>query len=237
MKTTTLYNSIATAHTNGLKLLSVLIDPDKFNLSLAKDLLDRIPTETTHLLIGGSTVAPGKTEETIEAIKYLTNLPIILFPGDVDQVVPQADALLFLALLSGDNPEFLIGQQRKAVPKLRNSQLEVIATAYLLIDGGKTSAVERVTQTKPLEQNDVQQIKDTAKAAEYLGFKLIYLEAGSGATSPVSVKIIKEVTQDVSIPVIVGGGIRSQSQMEAAFAAGATMVVMGTAFENVLSDR
>ena len=214
------------------KLLAVLIDPDKFDESSAGDFLRKIPQATTHLFIGGSSVGNGKTQSCIEFIRAEIGLPIVLFPGDHSQITEAADALLFLSLLSGRNPEYLIGQHMKSVKKLRNSSLEIIPTGYILIDGGNNCAVERVTGTKPLLQKDPQLIVDTALAGKFLGKKLIYLEAGSGAQKPVGPKIISEVKKTVSIPVIVGGGIRSQEQLSAAYKAGADMVVIGTAFEN-----
>jgi len=134
-------------------------------------------------------------------------------------------------LLSGTNPEYLVGQQIKAVPKLRKANLEVIPTAYLLIEGGTESAVQRVTETTALPQDDLQRIVDTAKAGEYMGGKLVYLEAGSGAKIPVSPSIIEAVKREIHIPLIVGGGIRMPEQLQAAYKAGADMVVMGTAYE------
>lgn len=226
------YKNILEAISKGRRLFAILIDPEKFELEQAAVFLRKLPTHTTHLFVGGSTVPRGKTEMLVQELKLYTSKPIVLFPGDSSQITATADALLFLSLLSGDNPEFLIHQQLKAVATLRPTPMEVIPTAYILIDGGNMSAVERVTNTKPIGQNDVQRIADTAKAAEYMGKQLIYLEAGSGALKPVSDEIISEVKKEIEIPLIVGGGIRTDEQMEAAYDAGANMVVMGTAFEN-----
>ncbi|NNM21913.1 MAG: geranylgeranylglyceryl phosphate synthase family protein, partial [Flavobacteriaceae bacterium] len=147
-------------------------------------------------------------------------------------IIMMADGLLFLSLLSGRNPDYLIGQHLRSVPKLKNSGLEIIPTAYLLIDGGRESAVAKVTQTRPMSQEGVEEIVHTAMAGQFQGAQLIYLEAGSGALHPVGSKIISEVKKHTQIPLIVGGGIRSQAQQEAAYQAGADMVVMGTAFES-----
>ncbi|WP_290698788.1 geranylgeranylglyceryl/heptaprenylglyceryl phosphate synthase [Lacinutrix sp.] len=210
--------------------LAVLIDPDKFNLKKSSQFIDKVNKSlATHIFIGGSRVEDKITEALILAIKPLTNLPIVLFPGDASQVSNQADALLFLSLVSGRNPEYLIGQQIKAVSKLRNSDLEVIPTGYILIEGGKETATQQVSNTKPLSA--FQEIIDTAKAAELLGMKLIYLEAGSGAQFAVSEKIIKAVKDEINIPLIVGGGIRSKDALEKAYNSGANLVVIGTAFE------
>jgi len=217
---------------NSKKRLAILIDPDKFNVELTAPFLRKLPTNTSHIFVGGSTVASGLTERLVKELKLYTSKPIVIFPGDVNQITAEADALLFLSLLSGNNPEYLIEQQIKAVEKLTTTQLEVIPVGYILIDGGNTSAVSRITQTQPISQENWERIVATAKAAEYLGKKLIYLEAGSGAKFPVSPKIIEKVTSAVSIPVIVGGGIRTEAQKQHCYKAGASMVVMGTAYES-----
>ncbi len=224
-------NQFTKAYTNNTELLAVLIDPDEFNTETTSDFLKQIPGETTHIFVGGSTVPNGATETVVNTLKLHTKKPIILFPGDVSQLTPKADALLFLSLLSGDNPEYLIGQHVKAVSKLRGNNLQVIPTGYILIDGGKHTAVARVTNTKAMLQQNIQSIVDTAKAGELLGMKLIYLEAGSGAKIPVSAAIISAVKDEINIPLIVGGGIKSKTQKQMAYEAGATMIVMGTRFE------
>lgn len=229
---TSTLKSLQDAQKSKVPLLAVLIDPDKFDWFNAPEFVRKLPLQTTHLFIGGSTVQPGATKRVISALKTCTALPLVLFPGDYSQIDNQADALLFLSLLSGDNPEYLIGQQIKAVPKLQHNHLEVIATGYILIDGGNESAVSRVTNTKPISQDDVSLICDISSAAQYMGKSCIYLEAGSGAKYPVQPEIVKQVVSKIDIPVIVGGGIKSAEQLEAAYAAGAAMVVMGTAFEN-----
>ncbi len=220
------------------KALAILIDPDKFNCSQTNAFIKKIPNETTHLFVGGSTDINGNTEKTVLELKKFSALPIFLFPGDVNQIVPQADALLFLSLLSGRNAEYLIGQQVKAIEELKKISLEVISTGYILIDGGTESSVARVSNTKPISQNDIETIVNTALAGQYLGAKLIYLEAGSGAKTPVNPEIISEVKKAINsqlthgeVPLVVGGGIKTEVQMKSAYDAGADMVVMGTAFE------
>jgi len=210
--------------------LAVLIDPDKFDLKNASQFIDKVSSSiATHIFIGGSTVKANVTQALILAIKPLTKLPIVLFPGDVIQVSNQADAILFLSLVSGRNPEYLIGQHIKAVSKLRDCNLEIIPTGYILVEGGKVTSTQKVTNTKPLIK--VLEIVDTAKASELLGMQLIYLEAGSGAKQAVSSKTIKAVKTEINIPLIVGGGIRSKLAIDSAFNAGANLVVIGTAFE------
>ncbi|HPE82783.1 MAG TPA: geranylgeranylglyceryl/heptaprenylglyceryl phosphate synthase [Aequorivita sp.] len=213
------------------KQLAILIDPDKFDISETKSFLKKIPKETTHLFVGGSTVANGETEATVKALKAETSLPIFLFPGDHSHITPFADALLFLTLLSGRNAEYLVGQQIKSISKLKNSTLEIIATGYILIDGGNDSAVSKVTNTEPLSQQNSEAIVHTALAGQFMGAKLIYLEAGSGAKFPVKPEIISEVKKAINIPLIVGGGIKTDAQKNAAYNAGADMMVMGTVYE------
>ncbi|GHA44950.1 geranylgeranylglyceryl phosphate synthase [Salinimicrobium marinum] len=224
-------NLILNAVTSEEKLLSVLIDPDKFDEAEVATFLQKLPKQTSFLLVGGSTVEAERTKTCVEVIKRNTDVPVILFPGDFTQIADAADGILFLSLISGRNPEYLIGQQVKAAPILQKSSLEILPVGYILIDGGKESAVERVSETEPLSQEKVQVIVETALAGEYSGKRMIYLEAGSGAIFPVSNKIISEVKRAVSIPLIVGGGIRSQEQLQEIYSAGADVVVVGTAFE------
>lgn len=226
-----LYNAVLKSSRANEKLLAILIDPDKFNVSKTQLFLKNIPTETTHLFVGGSSVENGTTEKTVRSLKQNTQLPVLLFPGDYSQITDLADGLLFLNLLSGRNPEYLVGQQVKAVPKLRNSSLEIIPTGYILIDGGTVSAVSRVTQTEPISQGDTDLIVSTALAGQFMGAKLLYLEAGSGAKFSVKERIISEVKKVIKIPLIVGGGIKTEQQKQAAYQAGADMVVMGTVYE------
>jgi len=231
MVTKSIYHAFTEALNLKTRLLAVLVDPDKFEAAEAPHFLRSLPTETTHIFVGGSTVPDGTTESLVNALKLVTSKPIILFPGDHSQITNAADGLLFLSLLSGRNPEYLVGQQVLSVPVLRNCTLEVIPTGYLLIDGGNQSAVARVTQTSAMSQQSFSDIVDTAKAGELMGARLIYLEAGSGARIPVSAEIISEVKKEISIPLIVGGGIKTETQRIKAYEAGADMVVMGTAFE------
>ena len=222
---------IQQAYVENRKLLAILIDPDKFNEKQVDDFFQNLPFETTHILVGGSTVEYGRTCAVVSAIKLVSRLPVILFPGDSSQISSEADALLFLSLISGRNPEFLIEQQVRSVEKIKSSDLEVIPTGYILIDGGRETSVQKVSKTIPINQKDLKLVVNTALAGQYSGKKLIYLEAGSGAEYPVSSEIIKAVSSSLEIPVIVGGGIRKQQQMHNAYKSGATMVVMGTAFE------
>ncbi|MFT4800443.1 MAG: phosphoglycerol geranylgeranyltransferase [Flavobacteriaceae bacterium] len=227
------YHFFTEASANKTKLLAVLIDPDNFDITKSASFLNNLPIDATHLLVGGSNVEDGKTTHLVSEIKKYSKLPLLLFPGDVSQITNKADGLLFLSLLSGRNPEYLIGQQVKAVSKLRNSTIDVLSTGYILIDGGNKSSVERVSKTQPMPQNNIQAIVDTAMAGELLGKQLIYLEAGSGAKYPVQEDIISAVKKEINIPLIVGGGIKTEKQKQEAYLAGADMVVMGTVFENI----
>ncbi len=214
------------------RLLAVLIDPDKMQLNSLSHFIDKVNVSlVTHVFVGGSSVEEEITQALISALHPLTNLPIVLFPGDITQISKDADAILFLSLLSGNNPRYLIGKHVEAVSKLRKTNLEVIPTGYILIEGGKETAVQRVTQTTPMSRKKHELVVDTAKAGELLGMQLIYLEAGSGANQPVPLEMISFVKSELSIPLIVGGGIRSKKQLEEAYRAGADLVVIGTAFE------
>ncbi|HER41106.1 MAG TPA: geranylgeranylglyceryl/heptaprenylglyceryl phosphate synthase [Salinimicrobium catena] len=225
-------NGIFESFSSEGELLAVLIDPEKFDPAEASAFLQKIPASATHIFVGGSTVEKGQTEACIDFLKNKTALPVIIFPGDHSQITPAADALLFLSLISGRNPEYLIEQQVRSVDRLRKMELEVIPTGYILVDGGKECAVQRVSKTLPMSQSNPQEIVNTALAGEYSGKKLIYLEAGSGAENPVSEEIIGAVKKAISVPLIVGGGIRTSAQLNAAYRAGADIVVVGTAFEN-----
>ena len=216
----------------GEKLLAILLDPDKLTIDEIPNTIIKInQNKVDFIFVGGSTVSEGITDKFVKEIKEFTQIPIVLFPGDFEQVTDHADALLFLSLLSGRNAEYLIGQQIKSVEKIQKSSLEIISTGYILIDGGVKTSVEKVSKTTPILQSNIKEITNTAIAGEYLGKQLIYLEAGSGATEAVSHKIINEVANSIKIPLIVGGGIRTKKQLQIAYENGADLIVIGTAFE------
>ncbi|MFK7050687.1 MULTISPECIES: geranylgeranylglyceryl/heptaprenylglyceryl phosphate synthase [Flavobacterium] len=228
----TIYESILKAKKVNKKLLAILIDPDKIKISDANLLAKKInQSSATHVFIGGSIVQNLIIDELIVELKKECKLPILIFPGHPSQISHQADGLLFLTLLSGRNPEYLIEHHINSIDLLEKMNLEIISTAYILINGGIETAVERVSKTKPIERENVSLVYKTAKAGEYLGSKLIYLEAGSGALEKVPLEMIREVSQNLTIPIIVGGGIRSIESIEETYRAGADMVVIGTAFE------
>lgn len=228
-----LYSEILLAKNLNQKLLAVLLDPDKLTVQDLDRLILKIKkSPVTHIFIGGSTFNGTNLDELILHIKSIIKLPVFLFPGNTSQISQEADGILFLMLLSGRNPDYLIEHQINAVPILEKTRLEVISTGYILIESGSETAVERVTKTKPMSNNNVHYISQTAKAGQMIGNKLIYLEAGSGAKNTISLEVISTVSKRISVPLIVGGGIRSKTQIEEAFSAGADFIVIGTAFEN-----
>jgi putative glycerol-1-phosphate prenyltransferase len=178
----TIYEDIIQAKRDGKKLLSVLIDPDKIEIAHIPEFFKKVHESIiTHVFVGGSTDEEKQLETVVEAIKLHTNLPILIFPGSHEQITEAADGILFLSLLSGRNPKYLIEQQIQSVSKLINSNLEIIPTGYILIDGGVETAVQRVSDTKPISQEMETTIVHTALAGQFSGKQLIYLEAGSGA--------------------------------------------------------
>jgi phosphoglycerol geranylgeranyltransferase len=230
---TNIYKDILKAKSENTKLLAILLDPDKVVLENLSILISKINhSPASHVFIGGSYVTTNILDELIVKIKQNCNLPIILFPGNPSQISDKADAILFLSLLSGRNPDFLIEHQVKAAPVLKKTQLEIISTGYILIESGTETAVERVSKTKPLDRNDLDLALATVQAGEMLGNKLIYLEAGSGAKQAVPPEMITLVAQNIEIPLLVGGGIVDLQGIQNAYHAGADLVVIGTAFEN-----
>lgn len=213
------------------KALALLLDPEKANLNA---LCLSAEAHPDYILVGGST--GGDTTGFVRKLKsQITNsglqIPIVLFPGNSSQFTSEADAILYLSLLSGNNPEYLVGQQIKSAHAIYDSHMDFVPTAYILIDGGVETSTMRVTGTKPLNPSDPQIIVDTCIAAEMMGKKAIYLEAGSGAITPVAPDIIRAVRAVTSITLIVGGGIRTPEAMNAAYDAGADIVVIGNHFE------
>ncbi len=211
--------------------IALLLDPEKADLSRLV-ITDEVRPD--FIFVGGST--GGDTTEFVRELKsQISNLkspiPVVLFPGNSSQFTYEADAVLFLSLLSGNNPEYLVGQQIRSARAIHDSHLDFVPTAYVLIDGGVETSTMRVTATQPIPQTDVNRIVDVCLAAELMGKQLIYLEAGSGAKTPVSADIIRVVKNAVSVPLVVGGGIRTPEAMNAAFDAGASIVVIGNHFE------
>ena len=221
-----LYRKITLAYKRKQAQLAVLIDPDKFNGQLI-ELANQCHVH--YFFVGGSQLSSGNIEKTIAAIKKHSKIPVILFPGDEKQVSAKADAILFLSLLSGRNPDYLIGKQVLAAPFIKKKKIECISTAYILVEGNKKSTTQKVTHTQPLSNS--KKIVHTAIAAELLGFKTVYLEAGSGAKKHIDTVLIKKVKQNIDIPLIVGGGIDTVEKAKQAIVSGADILVVGNALE------
>ena len=229
---TTIYQNILSSIENDEKLLAILIDPDKIEIENIHSFILKVNQSIANFIfVGGSAVHANDCDTVVFEIRKHTNLPIVLFPGDVTQITGKADALLFLSLISGRNPQYLIGKHVQSISRINETTLEIIPTGYILIENGKETSVQRVTKTQPLPRKEIQTIVNTAKAGELLGMKLMYLEAGSGAAEPINTEIIKNVNDALNIPLIIGGGIRSKKQLHNAYDSGADLVVIGTAFE------
>ncbi len=226
------YNTLITRQQNHKKSIALLIDPDKINLGQTRLLLDiaqKFPPD--FWLVGGSLLLKNQFDDAVQFLKKHTHIPILLFPANYTQIHPQADGILFLSLISGRNPEFLIGQHVMSAPLLRHTKLEILPTGYILINCGNQTAVEYISNTKPIPYDKSDLAVGTAIAGEMLGLKLIYLEGGSGAKQPISIKMIQEVRKNLHIPLFVGGGIKTTLQLMQIFEAGADVAVIGTAFE------
>jgi len=219
--------------TLGEKALAVLLDPDKLKNPIElRSLLSLINnSKVDFILVGGSLLVEDNFHACLKEIKKSTILPVILFPGSPTQISSEADAILFLSLISGRNPELLIGQHVVAAPLLSKMDIEILPTGYMLVDCGKPTTASYISQTLPIPWNKPEIAAATAMAGQMLGLKCMYLDGGSGAEKPVSVSMIRAVRESTHIPLIVGGGIRNEEQAAAAYAAGADLVVIGTAFE------
>lgn len=228
------YDILQSGKQEGQKMLAVLIDPDKMTdekqLTETATLISN--SRVDFIFVGGSLLVETNFENCISKIRKQTSIPIVLFPGSPSQISDSADSILLLSLISGRNPELLIGQHIIAAPKLKRSRLEIIPTGYMLVDCGKATTASYISQTFPLPWNKPEIAAVTAMAGEMLGLRCIYLDGGSGAERPVSSAMISAVKQSVSTPLIVGGGIRNEDQATEAWNAGADLVVIGTAFED-----
>lgn len=229
----TICQSIIEKSAGGRKQLAVLVDPDKTTLRQVESLA-RVAQEAMvdYMLVGGSLLVNNDLDNCIKTIKANCSIPVILFPGNTLQMSWKADAILFLSLISGRNAEMLIGRHVISAPYLKISPLEVISCGYMLIESGKQTAVQYMSNTTPIpsDKNDIAVC--TAMAGEMLGLKLIYLEAGSGATHHVPVEMITQVKENISVPLIVGGGLRTPADVAGVAMAGADIVVVGNSVEN-----
>lgn len=226
-----LLNKIESDSRSGKKSLSLLLDPDEYGEDALSSLFSTNIDHVSYIFVGGSLLKNEDTDQLVSRISKLSNKPVILFPGDSGHISDKADAILFLSLVSGRNPEYLIGQQVISAPIIKRTGLEVLPTAYMLVDGGKPTTVQYMSNTTPLPSDKPDIAACTALAAKYLGFKLLYLDAGSGAEKPVSQEIISAVKKESGLPLIVGGGIRDYERMEKSFDAGADIVVIGNAIQ------
>jgi len=226
------YSEIERKRKAGKKQFAVLVDPDKADdaksVELAKAAED---CGVDYIFVGGSLLTNGNLNNCIEKIKSNCKIPVVLFPGNTMQIDKRADAILLLSLISGRNPDLLIGKHVIAAPILKENNLETIATGYMLIESGNFTTVQYMSNTRPIPADKNEIAVCTAVAGEMLGLKTIYMDAGSGALNPISEKMIESVRKNVSLPVIIGGGIRTAEKAVATCKAGADVVVVGNAIE------
>ena len=228
----TIYNLLAEKKKQGKKSFAVLIDPDKVNTLILDELIElSITAKVDYLLAGGSLVLSNDSDKCVQYIKKNCDIPLLLFPGSPFQVSKYADALLYLSLISGRNPELLIGQHVLSATHVKQSGLEIIPTGYMVIDGGAPTAVSYISNAAPIpaDKNDIAMC--TAMAGEMLGLKSIYMDAGSGAKRPITESMIKIVSDNISVPLVVGGGILHPEKAYLNCKAGADVIVVGNAIE------
>jgi putative glycerol-1-phosphate prenyltransferase len=223
---------IISAKEEGKKQIAVLVDPDKLNTDELLVLISKIKSSPiNYILVGGSLLSSDQMDEYIGLIKQNIDIPVVIFPGSVHQISNKADGILFLSLISGRNPEFLIGSQVVAAPLLKRSKLEILSTGYVLVDSGIQTTASYISNTTPLPRDKSDIAVATALASEMIGHKLLYLDGGSGAKLEVSSQMISAVKRHINIPLIVGGGINTKEKLKTAFNSGADLVVIGTAIE------
>lgn len=213
------------------RAVALLLDPDRGTPEGVRRTLERANRSNVSLVLVGGSLVNSDIDEFVKQVKRNTALPVVLFPGSALQFTSGADGILLLSLISGRNPEFLIGHHVQVSHRLKRSGIEVISTGYILVESGGSTSVQYMSNTQPIPSTKPDIAVATALAGEQLGLKLIYLEAGSGACTPVPAELIGMVKSHISIPLVVGGGLRSPEQVEAAFDAGADMVVVGNGVE------
>jgi putative glycerol-1-phosphate prenyltransferase len=227
-----IYTELARRKKNGQKSFAVLIDPDKVNTAVLDELVElSVSAKVDYLLVGGSLVISNHLDECVQHIKQNCNIPVILFPGSPSQVSKYADALLYLSLISGRNPELLIGQHVVSAPFVKQSGLEIMPTGYIVIDGGAPTTVSYISNAAPVPADKNEIAMCTAMAGEMLGMKLIYMDAGSGAKRAISENMIEAVANNIAVPLIVGGGIIEPEKAYLNCKAGADVIVVGNAIE------
>ena len=233
MEINQLYSEISAKMASNKKMLAVLIDPDKQNYSeLLKTINLCNDSEVDFIFVGGSLLTNGDIEKTAHFIKENTSIPLIIFPGSTNQITHYADGILMLSLISGRNAEFLIGNHVVAAPYIKKANLEALSTGYILVDGGAATTVSYISNTLPIPHNKPEIAAVTALAGEYLGMKMIYLDAGSGAKQHVAQEMIQQVKASISIPLIVGGGITNAATAQQIYVSGADMIVIGNGTES-----
>ena len=214
------------------KCLAVLLDPDKVEMTgIMKQVETYVSAGVDLFLVGGSLISGNNFYILVEALRRQKNIPVVIFPGSNLHIHSEADGILLLSLISGRNPELLIGQHVIAAPILKNSGLEILPTGYMLIESGKPTTVSYISNTQPIPADKEDIAVCTAMAGEMLGLRLLYLDGGSGAINPVPPKMISAVRRNTRLPVIVGGGITSGTKAEQAWLAGADYVVIGNGLE------
>jgi putative glycerol-1-phosphate prenyltransferase len=216
----------------GKKSIALLLDPDKAKGDSLIRILEIANKNNTDYIFAGGSLTFNSIDILIDEIRKHSSIPVVLFPGNLLQLTLHADKILLLSLISGRNPELLIGNHVIAAPFLKNIKEKLISTGYILIGNGHKTTVEYISQTESIPANKPEIAVATALAGEMLGLKMIYLEAGSGASSHVPVNLIKSVRQNISIPLAVGGGIRNKEQVEDVFNAGADLIVLGNGCES-----
>ena len=232
MKLKEIYSSLCERKQNGKKSFAVLIDPDKVNEEKLQQLIRlSLTAKVDYFLVGGSLVISNYLDECVQFIKRNCAIPVLLFPGSSSQVSKYADALLYLSLISGRNPELLIGQHVVSAAAIKKSGLEIISTGYMVIDGGAPTTVSYISNATPLPADKNEIAMCTAMAGEMLGMKLIYMDAGSGAKVAISESMIAKVAQNIEVPLIVGGGIKEPEKAYLNCKAGADVIVVGNAIE------
>ncbi|MBS1578655.1 MAG: geranylgeranylglyceryl/heptaprenylglyceryl phosphate synthase [Bacteroidetes bacterium] len=227
-----IYNQFVQKKHANKKSFAVLIDPDKVDNASIEQLVG-LATEANvdYFFVGGSLVISTHLDDCIRQIKTSCNIPVVLFPGSPSQVSRYADALLYLSLISGRNPELLIGQHVVSVSHVKKSGLEIIPTGYMVIDGGAPTTVSYISNATPIPADKADISMCTAMAGELLGMKLIYMDAGSGAKKPITERMIEKVAQNIEIPLIIGGGITNAEKAYLNCKAGADVIVVGNAIE------
>lgn len=227
-----IYNSLKERKRQNKKSFAVLVDPDKVDDEYMDQLIPLVVNaEVDYLLVGGSLVISNYLDTCIQLIKKSCDIPVVLFPGSPSQVSKYADALLYLSLISGRNPELLIGQHVVSAPVVKQSGLEIISTGYMVIDGGAPTTVSYISNASPLPSDKNEIAMCTAMAGEMLGMKLIYMDAGSGARRAISESMIEKVAGCIDVPLIVGGGITNAEKAYLNCKAGADIIVVGNAIE------